>query len=47
MNLGINVLGYTTIAPNSQRLCNPGLILKVGDTGVADGIVDDDLYCPV
>ena len=38
---------YTTINSNSQRLCNPGLILKVGDTGVADGIVDDDLYCPV
>ena len=43
----INVIGYTTIAPNSQRLCNPGLILKVGDTGIADSIVNDDLYCPV
>lgn len=43
----IEVIGYTHISPFSMRKCPPNVILPNGETGVVDGIIDDDLYCPI
>ena len=43
----IEVIGYTHISPFSMRKCPPNVILPKGETGVVDGIIDDDLYCPI